>query len=124
MEDKFRILVPARRPAKPKKVWNIKDDQDWTAFGEAVTDLLPADDLESSSVDSLATLLVTALREGGEKAIGYKKPVSVSSMRSRSLPSQIVAEMQLKSEMESNYKTLSSSKEASWEVVAAAEKAV
>ena len=36
MHDKFRILVPARKSSKPKKVWNIKDDQDWSAFGDVV----------------------------------------------------------------------------------------
>ena len=36
MLDKFRILVPARSKPKRKKVWNIKDSQDWSGFKESV----------------------------------------------------------------------------------------
>ena len=124
MNDKFRVLVPAaKRQQKKKKSWNIADDQDWNIFKEKVAEqFLPAvDGADTLELDDLASLVANGFRKGGESSIGYRKNVGKSSMKSRSLPRDVVSELELKSQMEKNWKTLFSSMEASVDDVTEAE---
>ena len=123
MTDCFKRLVPIVKKAKEKDVWAIKDDQDWSSFKEAVAKHLPQDSLSSLGVDELTSLLTSAFRAGGLSAIGYKKKVRRTSMKSRSLPKELVSEIELKRKMEQTWKTLSSSAVFVPEAVAAAEEA-
>ena len=122
LRDKFRRLVRLpKRPVK-KNVWNIGDDQDWTNFKENVASCLPQGDLSSLSVDELASSLATSLRDGGVASIGYKKQVSRCAMKLKSLPRHVLEEIELKRQMERNWKSLSSCNDSTHEAVVDAEK--
>ena len=121
--DKFRNLVRAKGSVKKENVWNFSDDQDWSGYKAAVDHNLPVDDLTTLGVDDLAASLVSALREGGLAAFGYKRVIKKLSMKSRSMPRHIVAECELKRQMEARWKTLSSVAVPDIEAVEAAENA-
>ena len=125
MKDKFRILVPVKRSPKKKKVWNIDDSQDWTNFkDEIVKQFLPAvDGAGNLGLDDLAALVVNGFQEAGEKSLGYRQKTRRSSMKSRSLPRHVVSQLELKAQMEKQWKTLSSSSDVNGDAVTAAESA-
>ena len=68
-------------------------------------------------------MLVSAFKKGGEMSLGYRQQSMKTSMKSKGLPKSLVSELELKSEMEKHWKTLSSSSDASCEAVASAESA-
>ena len=121
MRDKFRLLVRIPRVGVKKNVWDIKDDQDWYSFKANVASCLPQGDLSSMTVDQLASSLASSLREGGISSIGYKRQTVNKSMRSKTLPRNVVDEISLKLIMERNWKSLPSSLESSMEAVLEAE---
>ena len=123
MTDKFRLLVPRQQVKKSKRDFKINDDQDWSQYKQIVHDNLPVDGVDGIGIDQLANVLVSSFQKGGEEALGYKQQTFRSSMRSRSLPSHMVSEIQLKSNMEKEWKTLSSSNNSTADAIAAAESA-
>ena len=121
IKDKFRRLVRIPRVEVRKNVWNIKDDQDWTAFKENVTSRMPPGDLSSLSVNELASSLASSLRDGGLSSIGYKRETSRCSMKLKTLPQNILAEIELRRQMEGHWKSLSSSNDSTNAAVGEAE---
>ena len=107
--DKFVKLVKVDTRPKKKNVWNIKDDQDWSAFQAAVVRNLPQEDVSGMSLDELASLVVSVLRNAGVSSIGYKRHLSKRSMFSRCLPASVVEALRKKRELGRLWKTLSSS---------------
>ena len=124
LRDKFRNLVRVNNYQKKKSsVWNIQDDQDWTLFKQKVVEHLPQDDISHLGVNELASLLTSAFRNGGLASIGYKKSQPKIPKKSRSLPGYLVAELDLKRNMEKNWKSMSSSVDIPPDTLAAAEEA-
>ena len=124
MLDKFRILIPTKkRPRRKVKQWKISDSQDWTIFQEKVAEQLKPVLAEAINLgmDEVASMLVSGFRKGAEQSLGYKKSFKKKSMRANSLPSHLISELELKSQMEKNWKTLSSSSSANAESIKAAE---
>ena len=121
LSDKFRRLMRVNLRPQKKKVWNIQEDQDWTAFQCKVNELLPKGDLTAFSVDDLASRLVSALHSAGQSAIGFKTRRHAFSMKSRSLPRFLVEALAQKRLLESKWKTLSSAEVFDSSAVIAAE---
>ena len=109
LADKFRRLVRVKQKQVKKKKWDISDNQDWTAYKNAVLELLPSGDISSLSAEDLATKLTSALHAAGESSIGYKKTVRKSSYRFQTKPRYVVDALELKRGLEMTWKSLSSS---------------
>ena len=109
LKDKFRRLRLKTSPKK-KERWNIAEDQDWSKFKQDVLTNLPnIHEARGMTVNALATAVSTALYSGGLTSIGFKPSQTKSTMKSRSLPNNIVKELKKKRELESAWKTLRSS---------------
>ena len=109
LKDKFRRLRLKTSPKKKEK-WNIAEDQDWSKFKLDVLSHLPTiPQVRGMTVNALATAVSTALHSGGLTSIGFKPSLTKSTMKSRSLPNNIVRELQKKRDLESTWKTLRSS---------------
>ena len=120
--DKIVNLVKVDTRPKKKNVWNIKDEQDWSAFQDAVVRNLPAD-VSEMSVDDLASLVASVYRTAGVSSIGYKRQQSRRSMHSQSLPDNVVKALDAKSALGCQWKTFSNSGRGTPGDVAAAEAA-
>ena len=124
LADKFRRLVPLRKPPTKKQIWNLSGNFEWSDFRVEVVKHLPAIcDIDTLSVDETASLLVTALHKAAEVVIGFKKQTHRTSMKSTSLPKHVVDGLKLKRQLESKWKSLSSSSPYVHDDVAAAESA-
>ena len=104
--DKFAGLAKVdKQPKKKKDIWNIKDDQNWTVFKEEVEKCLPPGDYSHYSVNDLAAMVATALRNAGQCTIGYKRHFVKTSMTSRSLPAHILKALDLKRDLCGRWKS-------------------
>ena len=91
----------------------MKDDQDWSVFSTVVLGYLPPGDHSGLGVDELASLITSALMDGGVSAVGYRKSRARTSMKKNSLPKHILVALQVKRQLEVVWKSLSSSNESS-----------
>ena len=121
--DEIVQLVRVDTRPKKKDTWNIKDDQDWSAFKAADVVNIPSKDVSNLGVDDLAALVATAFRTAGISSIGYKCQRSGTSMHSQTLPGHLVQALKRKLDLGALWKSLSSSGTASPGAVAAAESA-
>ena len=123
LADKFRRLCHVQQIQKEKLKWDIAGEFDWNDFKDSVLENLAVDGWDALNVQEHASLLVSSLHSAAESVIGYKKQRIKKSMKSRSLPLHIVTALRLKRELESIWKSLSSSSEHDPDAVSAAETA-
>ena len=123
LADKFRRLGKARKIQEKKKTWNLSGNFEWSDFSKSVLKHLPADGWEDMSVDVHAKQLVSALHFAGESTIGFRHKKKRTSMKSKSLPANIVEALKRKRELEKCWKSLSSSVDYDPVAVSAAENA-
>ena len=91
--------IPKRRAS-----WNISHDQDWSAFQTTLDNLVAETDL-SLDPAGLASRAAEMLLKAGLKNIGVRSNTAKTSMKSTSLPRFLVAELQLKRQLESHWKS-------------------
>ena len=112
VEDKFKRKQLIRTKPKKKK-WDIKDEQDWTQFKASVAAELPTvTQALQMNAKELASALSSSLYNGGVASIGFRSSKPKTSMLSRQLPPNLVAELGKKRELERAWKSLVSS---NWE---------
>ena len=108
MNDKFRRLSIPTSSKKSHK-WNICDDQDWTKLKNDVLTNLPQPQIVNNmTVHELASKVGNALYSAGLSSIGFKTPKFKAFRTSRTLPPNLVTELKKKRELESTWKSLSS----------------
>ena len=106
LEDKFKRLQLVNRQ-KPKKKWNIKEDQDWSLYQASVTSKLPTlPEALRMNTNELATAISTAMYSSGVSTIGFRSSRPKTTMWSRQLPPDHVAELRKKRELEKSWKSL------------------
>ena len=108
LEDNFVRKVRISNLPKKKKSWNISHDQDWSGF-EATVNQLVDDTDEGLNSFALSSRVAEILLQAGVKNVGFRSGSFKTSMASTSLPRSLVAELQLKRQLESNWKTKCSS---------------
>ena len=91
--------LPCRKPS-----WNISHNQDWSAF-QATNDKLVAETDMTGNAALLASRAAEILLQSGRKNIGFRSPASKTSMKATSLPLFLVKELQLKRQLEKNWKS-------------------
>ena len=91
--------LPSRKPS-----WNISHNQDWSCFQATVDKLVDETD---TAVDAalLASRAAEILLESGKKNIGLHSNAAKTSMKATSLPPFLVQELQLKRQLEKNWKS-------------------
>ena len=106
--DKFRRLCHIKKLPKSRMGWDLSGAFSWEDFKASVLDTLPVDGWEDLSVQEHASEFVSSLHSSAESVIGYKKHGFKTSMKSRSLPLDLVNALKLKRELEGKWKVLSS----------------
>ena len=87
---------------KPDKtVWDIKEDQDWTVFTDALSGRESS--LDFASVDSLSRTLAAAVHSAMLSSIGIRKP---KVRRPSKLPQVILKELKYKKQLGHEFKIL------------------
>ena len=107
--DKISHLFKVDSRPERKKVWNIRDNQDWTPFKNAVSEILARKDITNMNEEELAVLVASVYNTAGASAIGYKPHQDKRSSIRKSLPAYIVQALQLKKSLGQTWKSLSSS---------------
>ena len=114
LEDKIAHFVKVDSRAKRKKVWNIKDDQNWTAFKTSIVENLQRHTFANKSAEELASLVASIYTSAGASSIGYKEDPKKRSSKT-TLPSHIVKALKSKLALGREWKSLSSSNTATAE---------
>ena len=104
LEDNFVRKVRISNLPRKKQTWNISHDQDWSGFEEAL-DLLVDETDEDLDSFGLSSRVAEILLKAGMESIGLRSPSSRTSMKATSLPRALVEELQLKRQLEANWKT-------------------
>jgi hypothetical protein len=89
-----------------KPTWDIKPDQDWSGYTEAL--LSRESSLDNSSLDSLSRTLTAAIHGAMMDSIGIKTPKPKTSSK---LPAVIVKELRYRKQLGHEYKILLSQHE-------------
>ena len=89
-----------RQFKKPR--WNIRDDQDWSAYKRSV--LSNIKQIKTDSVESLNTSLSGVLLQSMADEVGLTTPSKIPS--SPTLPRSLVDQLELKRSLESEWKTI------------------
>ena len=103
-----RLFKVDHRPQK-KNVWNIGDDQDWSAFQRSVIDNISSHDFNEMSADELASRVATIYNSAGVSTIGYRQSKTKRSFIKNTVPPHIAKALKLKRSLAQAWKTLSSS---------------
>ena len=87
--DKISWLIKVDSRPKKKNVWNIHEDQDWSAFNNSVAESLVSLDATDMSVDELAARVATTYNTAGRSTLGYKQEKKKRSHVRNFLPPHI-----------------------------------
>ena len=120
LEDRIAHFIKVDSRPKRKKVWNIKDDQDWTAFKASIAENLQRHNFSNKSEEELASLVASIFTCAGASSIGCKDDPKRKSSRT-TLPPHIVKALKLKLALGREWKSLSSSEFSTPEEVIEAE---
>ena len=105
ISDRFVTKKRTTKHPVPKKRWNISDDQDWSSFKAHLSAAaLPFDD---GDVDTLASDITSAILKSLHETVGMKKTNTIK--KPRLLPPAIVEEINIRDQLEKNWKSLNSS---------------
>ena len=107
LRDFFRRKHKKTRKSNLKDSWNIRSNQNWSAFRSAVSNLCSNIDLNSDS-NTLAENMKQLLQDAGIATIGYKTQQGHRSVKSTSLPWHIVKELEYKRQLAKNWISKSS----------------
>ena len=108
LRDKIANFVKVDTRAKRKQIWNIKDDQDWTAFKKSVVENIRQHEFTNKSEDELAVLVASIYNSAGSSSIGFKAEPKKASSKT-TLPNHIVRALRQKLELGRSWKSLSTS---------------
>ena len=104
ISDKFVAKKRATKPAVAKERWNITEDQDWSSFKAHMS--AAALLIEDGDVDTLASNITSKILKSLHETVGLKKPNPFK--KPRLLPPTIVAEINIRDQLEKNWKSLNS----------------
>ena len=120
--DKIARLVKVDSRPKKKNVWNIREDQDWSAFQRSVSNNLASLDCTNMSEDELAARVASVYNTAGRSTLGYKQEKRKRSHVKNFLPAHITDALKLKRSLARTWKSLSSSGSATQAEISEAER--
>ena len=105
--DKIPRLIKVDSRPQKKNVWNIAEDQDWSAFKKSIIDNLASHDFHAMSENELASRVATVYNSAGLSSLGYRQARKKSFIKN-TLPPHIVKALKLKRSLAQTWKSLSS----------------
>ena len=121
LTDKFVKKTRLPRVPTRKRSWNNMDNLNWEPFQAAVTARLGSKSADTMTVDELASFISSTLLSSGEQCVGLRRPAAQTG--TRSLPRDLVDELQLKRQLELDWKSKVSGNHADLEEISNCESA-